>query len=206
MLKSLFNSRHERLLKAISHNDTDKVANHIAKLDPEHLVTAGKADQHALEVALTGAKPRILELLLQKAPRPLPNACCGTPLVCLALQQSDSLPRLTLLLQAGEDPNLKHRGQPLLHLCTDHCSETELMLHLSRLLQHGADINSRNANGKTLLQQLLPGGNLPLLQFLLQSGAECEEVWLDTMDDAALATQLKRILDDLRVRKMMLGG
>ncbi len=206
MLTSLFDSRHERLLKAIANNDLDKVAGHLAKIEAELLTAPGKEGYHALELALQAEEPRVLELLLQKAPRPLPTAQCGTPLLCLSLQQTDSLPRLTLLLQAGEDANQAHQGQPLLHLCVERCEPCRLMLHLSRLLQHGADINRPDAKGHTLMQRLLPHGDQALLQFLLQSGAECEESWLEEVDNAALVTQLKRVLDDLRIRKLMLGG
>lgn len=206
MLKNLFDSRQERLLRAIDNNDLDKVAGHLPRLEPTQLVTPGKDGLHALERALQTTEPRILELLLQKAPRPLPAARCGTPLICLALQQVDSLSALTLLLQAGEDPNLEYQGRPLLHLCVDVCDAGRLMLHLSRLLQHGADINRPDAEGHTLMQRLLPHGDQALLQFMLQSGAECEEAWLEEVDNAALATQLRRVMDDLRIRKLMLGG
>ncbi|GAA0695081.1 hypothetical protein GCM10009104_23360 [Marinobacterium maritimum] len=206
MLTSLFDSRHERLLKAIDNNDLDKVAGLLAKIEAALLITPGKDGRHALEQALQAEEPRILELLLQKAPRPLPTGRCGTPLACLALQQANSLPHLTLLLQAGEDPNLEHQGQPLLHLCIETCEPSRLMLHLSRLLQHGAEINRPDADGHTLMQRLLPHGDQALLQFLLQSGAECEEAWLEEVNNAELVTQLKRVLDDLRIRKLMLGG
>jgi hypothetical protein len=51
----------------------------------------------------------------------------------------------------------------------------------------------------------LPTGNLPLLQFLLQSGAKCEPQWLESMEDPALLSQLRRTLDDIKIRNMMLG-
>ncbi|MBV0932563.1 ankyrin repeat domain-containing protein [Marinobacterium weihaiense] len=205
MLKSLFDSRHERLLKAIAATETDKVAAHLGKLDAALLIAPGREGEHALECALACGEPRILELLLQKAARPLPNARCGTPLVCLALQQEHSLALLTLLLQAGVDANLEHRGQPLLHLCVEYCEPERLMLHLSRLVQHGADLNRRNADGMTLLQRLLPLGDQALLQFLLQSGAACDETWLEAVEDAALATRLKQVLEDQRIRQLMMG-
>jgi ankyrin repeat protein len=79
------------------------------------------------------------------------------------------------------------------------------MLHLSRLLEHGADINQPDDTGTTLLLRLLPTGNLPLLQFLLQSGAKCEPQWLESMEDPTLLSQLRRTLDDIKIRNMMLG-
>jgi ankyrin repeat protein len=206
MLKSLFDSRHERLLKAISANDVDKLAGLLSKVDAEHLAMPGRDGRHPLEQALSSDEPRILELLLQKAQRPLPTAHCGTPLICLALQHVDSLSKLTLLLQAGEDANRAHQGRQLLHLCIEHCDRPRLMLHLSRLLQHGADINALDANGCTPVQRLLPTGDQALLQFLLQSGAECREEWLADVDNPELVTQLKRVLDDLKIRKIMMGG
>ncbi|MBA4503196.1 ankyrin repeat domain-containing protein [Marinobacterium marinum] len=205
MLNTLFTSRYERLLTAIDRNDLDKAVSLLAKLEAEQLQAPGKEGHHALERAILADAPAILEQLLKKAGRPLPTAAGGTPLICLALRQTDSLPYVTLLLQAGEDPNLLYQGTPLLHLCVEHCPPDRLMLHLSRLLQQGADIDRLDANNMTLFQRALPHGDPALLQFLLQSGARCETDWLDELEDNTLATRLRRVLDDLRIQKMMLG-
>lgn len=207
MLKSLFNSRHEKLAIAISAGDSDRVARLLAKTAAEELQQLDDSGQHLLERSIREQQADILRLLLKKAPTPLPPAGCGTPLTVLALQQQEgSLNLLTALLKAGAEVNQPHAGRPLLHHCTEHCTASELMLHLSRLLEYGAAIDLPDETGTTLFAQLLPGGNLPLLQFLLQSGAKCEIQWLENLADPALACQLRRTLEDLRIRRLMLGG
>lgn len=206
MLKSLFNSSQQRLFKAIQSGDPDKVARLLPKLAPDDLCAPDDDGVHALEHALQADTARILTLLLSKAASPLPTGRCGTPLIVLALQHEDSLPRVNALLQAGEDANLSHEGQPLLHHCARDCTPQRLMVHVSRLLEYGADINAADEAGMTLMAKLMPRGDQALLQFLIQSGAECEEAWLERLDDQALATQLRRIREDLRIRQMMLGG
>lgn len=206
MLGSLFNSPLERLHTSITAGDVDKVAKRLTRLEARALSQPGPGGTHALELALSADNPRILVLLLQKAEHPLPAARCGTPLCVLALQQHNSLAQLTALLQADSDANQCHRGLPLLHLCVEYCRPDSLMVHLSRLLQHGADIDQPDAEGQTLLEKLMPRADQALLQFLIQSGARCEDRWLEQLADEALALQLRRVCEDLRIRRMMLGG
>jgi len=206
MLTSWFNSRHNRLAKAIADADETRVVRLLSKCSAETLQQLDIEGRSLLELAVQSRQPRILQLLLQRCINTLPHAACGTPLTLLAIQQpQNSLALLSVLLRAGADPNSVHAGQPLLHHCVDHCQRAELMLHLSRLLEHGADINQPDQTGIHLMQRLLPTGNLPLLQFALQSGALCEPVWLETLEDPALQVQLRRTLEDMRIRQMMLG-
>lgn len=206
MLKSLFTSHHDKLATAIVKGDEERTVRLLGKLSADALQQVDNDGRPLLELAIRSRQPRILQLLLQRTPAPLPKASCGTPLTVLALQQTEnSLHLLSALLRAGADSNLIHTGRPLLHHCIEYCREAELMLHLSRLLEHGADINQPDKTGTTLLLRLLPTGNLPLLQFLLQSGAKCEPQWLESMEDPALLSQLRRTLDDIKIRNMMLG-
>lgn len=206
MLKSLFNSGQDKLANAIARADEVRVVRLLGKLSPEKLVQPDTEGRHPAELAVLAQQPRILQLLLQRIASPVWQASCGTPLTLLAIRQPlNSLALLSVLLRAGADPNLLHDGQPLLHHCVVHCKEDELMLHLSRLLEHGADINQSDATGGVLVQRLLAGGNLPLLQFVLQSGAECDPAWLEALEDPALAHQLRRTLEDMRIRALMLG-
>jgi len=210
MLKTLFNSRPEKLARAVTEGDEERLLKLLGNRPAdEWLQVINAGGQHLLELSIRAGQPRILQLLLQRLPEPqvLPDASCGTPLILLALRQADNrLALLSTLLRAGADASLVHEGLPLLHHCVECCEENELMLHLSRLLEHGADINQPDADGSTLLIRLLPGGNLPLLQFLLQSGARCEPQWLEALPDPVLATQLRRTLEDMRIRAMLLGG
>lgn len=210
MLKTLFNSRPEKLARALTEGDEERLLKLLGNQPAdEWLQITTPEGQHLLELSIRAGQPRMLQLLLQRLPdtATLPAASCGTPLPLLALKQPGKrLALLSALLRAGADANLVHAGRPLLHHCQEHCAESELMLHLSRLLEHGADINQPDAEGTTLLLRLLPEGNLPLLQFLLQSGARCEPEWLESLPDPVLAAQLQRTLDDMRIRAMLQGG
>lgn len=206
MLKSLFNSPPQRLIKAIQSGDVDKLARLLTKVEADHIYEPDTDGCHALEHALQTEESRMLQLLLQKCQTPLPAASCGSPLTVLALQQTNSLAHLSALLQAGEDANLSHQGQPLLHHCAERCPQSSLMVHISRLLEYGADLDARDEDGRALLEKLMPKGDQALLQFLIQSGAECEDAWLEQLEDEALALQLRRVREDIRIRKMMLGG
>ena len=206
MLKSWFNSRADRLATAIYDADEARVVRLLSKCSAEALQQLDAQGRSLFELAVHARQPRILQLLLQRSADPLPHAACGTPLALLAIRQPQgSLALLSVLLRAGADPNLVHEGLPLLHHCVEHCQATELMLHLSRLLEHGADINQLDQAGAHLMQRLLPTGNRPLLQFMLQSGARCESDWLESLEDPALQVQLRRTLEDMRIRQMMLG-
>jgi len=70
------------------------------------------------------------------------------------------------LLDRGADPNVGERDTPVLH-----CANTEPLIRL--LLQHGAKINARAANGETALDELMfRRPEQPIINLLLAQGGE----------------------------------
>lgn len=113
----------------------------------------------------------------------------------LSLRQEKSLPLLTALYTAGA----KTDPTPLLQQCFDHCSEQELMLHLSVLLQHGGQLDDK------LVHKALASDQLPLIHFIINSGACCP----DDIDQHSYSEETlnyaKKCWDDQKIRAMFLS-
>ena len=96
--------------------------------------------------------------------------------------QNQSVDIVQLLLKFGAKPNLprdKYRFDPLHQVCRGiWTNNSEARLKCVKLLvKYGADVNSKNFNGQTPLQVLLPCGgiytnDLPIANFLLENGAD----------------------------------
>ena len=96
--------------------------------------------------------------------------------------QNDSVDIVQLLLEFGAKPNLprdKYLFDPLHQACSSMwTNNSEARLKCVKLLvKYGADVNSKDFNGQTPLQVLLPCGHisknrLPIANFLLENGAD----------------------------------
>jgi ankyrin repeat protein len=117
-----------------------------------------------------------------------------------------SLDLIAALLRAGADPNRENStGTPLLHACFEQCEPARLMLHLSRLLESGARIDSRDAAGQSILQLALLSDRRELIQFLIHSGAAVPDaVAPDIGHDTLLYAQ--RCQQDYQIRQQFLGA
>lgn len=195
MLK-LFSGRQKKLVDAINTGDAEKLVKLLAKLDAADLDLPLDENRSAVELAILAQQPQSLELILSRGGDANANASCGTAFTLLALQQSDkSLALLTLLLRSGADANT----EGLLHACFSHCTETELMVHISRLIEHGCHIQ----DDAGLMVKALATERLELIHFLINSGAnlptDCSSI---ACSEATLA-YAKRCEDDRKVREMM---
>lgn len=195
MLK-LFSGRQQKLVDAITTADLDKLAKLLAKLETTELEAPVHEKQSAVELAIRAQQPKSLELILNRGCNANAIASCDTPLVLLVLHQPEnSLALLTQLLRAGADANTTG----LLSACFAHCAEAELMVHISRLIEHGCNL-SEDAD---LMGQALATERLELIHFLINSGAhlptDCSSIGCS---DATLA-YAKRCEDDRKVREMM---
>ena len=96
--------------------------------------------------------------------------------------QNQSVDIVQLLLEFRAKPNLprdKYLFDPLHQVCRGiWTNNSEARLKCVQLLvKYGADVNSKNFNGRTPLQVLLPCGgiytnDLPIANFLLENGAD----------------------------------
>ncbi|WP_370279027.1 hypothetical protein [Pontibacterium sp.] len=195
MLK-LFSGRQQKLVDAITSADLDKLAKLLAKFEADELDARLYENQSAVELAIRAHQPKSLELLLNRGCDANATASCDTPFALLALQQSEhSLALLTQLLRAGADANTAG----LLCACFTHCAETELMVHISRLIEHGCRI-SEDAE---LMVQALATERLELIHFLINSGANLPADTTSLTCSEETLAYAKRCEDDRKVREMM---
>lgn len=173
MLNIFRDTRPERLAAAIENDDVGGLNKALGKADSALLKQPIRDDRHAAELAICHRRPQLLKLILAAGADTGSTDRDGRPLLELALMQpQQSLALISALLQAGADPNRPLSSeQPPLHACFDHCESTQLMLHLSRLLQAGAAIEARDPRGRSLLERALSDGRRELIHFLVHSGS-----------------------------------
>lgn len=195
MLK-LFSGRQQKLADAITSADLDKLAKLLAKFEINELDAPLYDNQSAVELAILNRQPKSLELLLNRGCDANATTSCDTPLVLLALQQPEnSLALLTQLLRAGADANTTG----LLSACFSHCAETALMVHISRLIEHGCHISEDT----DLMVQALATERLELIHFLINSGANLPADTTSINCSEETLAYAKRCEDDRKVREMM---
>ncbi|UTW11488.1 hypothetical protein [Marinobacterium rhizophilum] len=218
MLKLLTGSPATRLIQAIERDDADALAKWLRKASPALLSQPLHDDLLATELAIDAQRPKLLWLLLNAGADANAIGTDGTPLSWRALSlqgpEPKSLELLAALLRAGADANsCNPAGTPLLHACFEVCSPARLMLHLSRLLEAGAGIDSQDAAGRSILQLALHSDRRELIQFLIHSGAALpEELPLGAPDSAQAdinpetLTYARRCQQDYRIRQQFLGA
>lgn len=176
-----------------------------AKLINEHLFDFNSQNLNAAELAIRSGQTKSLQHLLQ--------AGCGLsasqtePLLYQALQHPlQSLQLMTALLQAGAPlayPDIA--PDHALFACFQFCSDTNLMLHLSRLNENGADLNHCDKQGNSSLILAMQMENRALVQMLINSGAELSEKLETEGGSKEIIDYAKRLADDLAIRQMMLS-
>ena len=197
MLNLFKSDRLAKAYKAIQTGDTEQLLKQLKKISPDEInQPVSDTIPGLVESCVLEQQPKALELVLKH------GASANTPclshsdlsLATLALQKEKSLPLLTQLLQAG----CKEDKQELLHLCFEQCDEQQLMLHISLLLQSGAQLDA------ALLHKGLQTGQLPLIHFLVNSGAPVPEDIEQQGYSDEIISYAKRCAEDLKIRKMFL--
>lgn len=191
--------REQKLIEAIENGELEKLGPLLNKFDSQSLNSPVHENQTVMELAIHASQARALALILSKGGLPSTPSATGEPLTALALKQTDSLGLLSVLLAAGADvqqPDSQGRG--LLQLCVENCNASQLPLHLSRLQQHGADLNSYPALLINAMQQF----DQPLIQFLINSGCVLPE--LPASIPAESTRYANRLIDDYQIRQQFL--
>lgn len=192
--------REQKLIEAIESGDLETLGPLLNKFDASSINAPLKDGQTAAELALAASQARALALILAKGGDA--SACDqqGQPLTALALAQADSLSLLSVLLAAGADVERPDsEGRSLIQQCAQRCSDSQLPLHLSRLQQHGVDLNSEPALLLDAMQQF----NQPLIQFLINSG--CTPPAETAQLPAEAVTYANRLVEDYRIQQQFLG-
>ncbi len=198
MLNFLSNNRNQKLISAIRDGDLDKLAPLLKKYDAAALDGPLADEQSAAQLAILAQQAGALELILNAGCNANARSSASEALLVLALkQEKESLALMTQLLRAGGDPNT----EGLALGCFDHCEDNTLMVHLSRLLEQGADLFSDHR----VILRALDTERLDLIHYLINAGAglpdECTGA--DCSDETW--SYARRCLDDRKVREMMQG-
>lgn len=196
MLKIFTASRHQKLVDAIIEADLDKLARLLSKFDAAALEGPLRDNQSAAELAICARQSKSLELIMNQGCNANALTCDGLPLLLLTLQQPDnSLGLMTHLLRSGANANT----EGVLSACFQYCSDTELMMHLSRLIEHGSQLTQ----DPELMPLALATERLDLIHFLVNSGAALPSNLAPESCSESTLAYAKRCSEDRKIRLMM---
>lgn len=202
MLKRLQHQRAiKRLQKAFTQADPALLLKCLtAGISPNlHLPDPNGTPQPLLHLAISAGLCEHARLLLEA------GAECSDPdLLKLAVQhQTNPLRLLTLLLQAGADPNIEHGA--ILFACFEQPDAATIQLLLSRLMEYGGEINCYDAQRRSPLELALSDEQQELSCLLISAGAHLPP-HLDSLPcSEALKTLARRNARDLEVRRQLQG-
>lgn len=181
--------------KAILADDREKLLKHLRKIKPSEIDKPSSDTTPGLvEACIIQQRPHLLTLVLEQGASATGKTVNGHSFGILSIKQEASLRLLTALLSAGNDED---RDQ-LLAACFEYGQPTQLMLHISLLIQYGAEIT------EPIAVKALKIGERPLIHFLINSGAELpKQVGTGEIDEETLA-YANKCAEDLQIRKMFL--
>ncbi|MDO6594782.1 hypothetical protein [Neptuniibacter sp. 1_MG-2023] len=181
--------------KAILADDKEKLLKYLRKIKPSDIDKLSSDTTPGLvEACIIQQRPHLLTLILEQGASATGKTVNDHPFGILSIKQEASLRLLTALLSAG---NNEDRDQ-LLAACFEYSQPTQLMLHISLLIQHGAEIK------ESIVIKALKMGDRPLIHFLINSGAVLpKQVDMDEIDEETL-TYANKCAEDLQIRRMFL--
>ncbi|WP_286240015.1 hypothetical protein [Neptuniibacter halophilus] len=197
MLRLFKNDRLAKACKAIENNDLDRLQKLLPKI-PTSEIDQPLSDQTPplAELCILQQSPKALKQVLARGADP-DLICSSQPGISrpqLAIQQQQSLSLLSALFSAGA----RTEPQTLIADCFESEKGEELMLHLSLLLQQGARAD------EGLVHRALASGQLPLIHFVIHSGAEMPENLDQQNYPAEVLNYARRCWDDIKIRQMFL--
>ncbi|WP_375444357.1 ankyrin repeat domain-containing protein [uncultured Fibrella sp.] len=142
--KRYFDGTALTLAKAIQQNQLDEVKQFARQVELNKLY---REDMTPLMWAMAVNQQEAFRLLLQAGADPNLKDKDGTQPVGIAAGANDNNLYLTILLQSGGNPNSMHHTEPALHVAFD----SEYYQNVDLLLAAGANINSRDRHGNTIL-------------------------------------------------------
>lgn len=192
MLKLFRSDRLAKAHKAIETDNLEKLSDLLKKLSEDEInQPVSDSIPPLIEVCILRQSAKALKLVLEHGG----SADQNTNLYSIALQQNKSLSLLTPLLQYGKE----YDAQALLVECFTRCDPSQLMLHISVLLQSGAHINEQIAHNA------LSTEDLSLINFIFNSGAELPTNIEERGYKAEIIAYAEKCVADLQIRKMFLS-
>lgn len=195
MLALFKNDRLAKAYQAILSDDQDKLLKQLQKIKAEEIDKPTSSETPGLvEACIHQQKPKLLRLVLEHGASPSGTDINNTPYAILAVQKEESLGLLRELLKAGCNEERNH----LLAQCFDHCPAAQRMLHIALLLEYGAVIDDQ------LLVKTLISGELPLIHFLINSGAQIPNNYPSEGISQEALSYAKKCAADIEIRNMFL--
>lgn len=156
-----------------------------------------------LYAAVQGGQPEVMQLLMDRGADPLTWHTEGVDhenLLHIAARGTNN-EVITLLLQKGLDPNITDREYywSALHFAL---SQGRSLSKVKLLLDAGANPNAREDEGWTSLHFAVEGGDLEIVQFLIDKGADME---VTTARDTPLMMAV-RLGNAEAVKKLLANG
>lgn len=201
MLKILRDSRTAKRAAALRAGDLDTLAKLQHKTSAEDLSQPLYDEHDAVEFTILTQQPKSLAWVLRIWSAANGSNAQGEPYLVSALRQpNQSLALISTLLAAGGDANLRYQERSLMQWCLELCESSQLMLHINRLVQHGASIET----DPSLVSSAIARKDQALIHFMINSGAPFNPEQLDADSDAEMVAYAKRCAEDKKIREMML--
>ena len=197
MLNLFKSDRLAKACKAIESDNLEQLSKLLKKLGTDEINQPVSETLPTLtEFCILKLSAKALKLVLQHGGSPDQQSKNHPDLSLyeLALQSENSLTLLTPLLENGQN----HDCQALLKECFNQCASNQLMLHISLLLQHGAEITDDTVHSA------LSSGELPLINFLFNSGATLPEDINSRGYKEEIIRYAEKCVEDLKIRQMFL--
>lgn len=197
MLNLFKSARLAKACKAIESDNLEQLSKLLKKLGTDEINQPVSETLPTLtEFCILKQSAKALKLVLQHGGSPDQQSKNHPDLSLykLALQSENSLTLLTPLLENGQN----HDCQALLKESFNQCESNQLMLHISLLLQHGAEITDDTVHSA------LSSGELPLINFLFNSGATLPEDINSRGYKEEIIRYAEKCVEDLKIRQMFL--
>ncbi len=107
-----------------------------------------------------------------------------TPLAMACVQSETEIIRLLLDSGAAIDQANHFGWTPLMQACLNYSGDIS---PISELLANGANVNARNIGGETALMRIMGQNKIPLVKFLLEHGAQVDEIAHNDRNNLILA-------------------
>lgn len=162
--------KEKKLLKAVMAGDTATIRQLAAHGVNLHAV--GLYENTPLTTAIKTGQKKAVHCLLDLGVNPNFRTPAGVASAEVAAKSQKNLVYLEMLFDYGLDPNLKSEDVPLIFFALSEGN----WRHYDLLLAKGADINSRNGDGSSLLLALVMQLEYDRAKDLLLRGADCTVV------------------------------
>jgi len=201
------NNETPNLVSYIKQNNIEGVRKLLQEgVDPNQLVPTNTGAVLPLFESVKSGNLNIVNLLLDKGADINIRNSVGYTALHAAIHR-DNGPLIKLLLDRGIDPNIPgHKGENSLSFALDRQDRLDAILPsvIELLVQNDVDPNSPDQNNQTSLFYAVKRSNAPLIQFLLNNGANVNH--LDNRRRNVLYYEIDSVEPSINIIKLLLDN